>query len=71
MKEFKCSHCQREFNSDWTEKEAWAEFIKEPRFVCGEPVVIVCDDCYLEFKEWMDSLTDEEHQEMRVKTRSN
>lgn len=50
-----CEHCGKVFRSDWTDKDAVAEFGKlfhgdDPS---GDKWGVLCDDCWPEFLAWM------------------
>lgn len=65
MKEVTCGNCSKKFTPAWSNDEA----MKESRELFGEvpedQLVQICDDCFQDFKKWYDSLTPEEHEELR------
>lgn len=65
MDKFTCANCTQTFNKEWTEEEAVKEFKSSPWYIPNENIDVICDDCFEEFKEWFETLTDEDHKRLR------
>jgi len=59
-----CARCGEEigYDEDWTDEDAKEEYQKnfpnDPNMKLV-PLEVICEDCYQEFKEWLDDLTPE------------
>lgn len=62
---FTCQKCNNTFINAWSEQEAEKEFLNAPWNIPGDEQVLICDDCFQEFKKWFDSLTPEQHIQIR------
>lgn len=58
---YQCAKCKNIYIKKWTDEEARKEykenFPNDPNV--EYPVEVICDDCYREFKPWLDNLTPE------------
>ncbi len=59
--EFNCAKCNKTFKKSWSESEAKKEYEESSWFVEGDIIEVICDDCFLDFKKWVASLTKEDH----------
>ncbi len=57
MEMYRCSHCKGIFEKAWSDEESRTEFDKrwpDEDFKKAKNAGILCDDCYEEFKVWME-----------------
>ncbi len=68
--EFTCEHCKGVFDKEWSDEEDEEEYRKEfPELVGKEiPIMLFCDDCYKEFREWFRNLSEEIREMMLQET---
>lgn len=63
---YKCAKCEEIWKKEWTDEECAEEykenFPNDPNIEF--PIAVICDDCYKEFKPWLDNLTPEEIEEI-------
>lgn len=52
---YRCNHCGGIFTSDWDDEEAKKEFEADFPNCDMSDAVVVCDDCYIEFMNKMES----------------
>lgn len=62
---FTCQHCKETFNKLWTDEEAMKAFDCAPWNIPGDEIGIICDICFVQFKEWFENLTEEDHLRIR------
>jgi hypothetical protein len=65
MNEFTCAKCNETFIKKRSDKESMDEFKDSPRYVPGDEVALLCDDCFNEFQQWLSELTPEDHKRIR------
>lgn len=73
--EYTCYACNNTYISidtdDWNDEKAIAEYDKLhpeiPKEIRDNDRVSICDDCFVEYKKWLSTLTDEEKKEMLLK----
>ena len=63
--QFTCQKCNGTFNKAWSEQEAEKEFSEAPWGIPGDGRGLICDDCFQGFKKWFDSLTPEQHRQIK------
>ena len=68
---FTCENCHETFDhrpdNEWSEQDAIEEFKKDFPDCQNDDIGIICDDCHVQIKKWVDSLTSEEKINMREK----
>lgn len=61
MKIYTCESCHLAFNSETPYEEAMKEYINSAKYDPKHDTAVICDDCFKEFNEWYDSLTEDDH----------
>lgn len=61
MNRFTCEKCKMTFNKGWSDEEAMKEYAIAPWYIPDEEKSLLCDDCFIEFKKWFESLSKQEH----------
>lgn len=63
---FQCARCKGIWMKEWSDEECAKEYKENfPNDPNREfPIAVICDDCYKEFKPWLDELTPDEREEI-------
>ncbi len=67
MAQFTCECCAKTFQKIWSDEEALKEFEQAPWNIANNERALICDDCFTEFKTWLDSLSPEQRAAIRRK----
>lgn len=71
---FTCQTCEGTFDyrsdNEWSEQDAIDEFKRDHPDCQNDDLGVVCDDCHVQIKKWIDSLTPEEKRKMRAQYES-
>lgn len=59
---YRCAQCGWEGESEWTDEEARAEAVANGFDPDGEPMAVICDDCY-QARPWFSADSTEEGQQ--------
>lgn len=69
MSTFTCSSCLNEYNlmdnEEWNDKKAMEEYKNNFPETQGDPVAVICDDCYIQVNNWLATKTEKEKKSMR------
>ena len=69
MSEFTCALCQNIYtkknDDEWNDKKAAEEFLELTPECRNDATAIICDDCFVVYKEWLANQTDEDKRKMR------
>lgn len=65
MSQYTCENCNQIFNKLWSDEEAKKEYESSSYYMPNEEVAVICDDCFIKFKKWVDSLTEEDHKRIK------
>ncbi len=63
--EFKCARCLQTYLKGWSDREAEFEYKDALYNIPGNDREVICDDCFQEFKVWLDGLTEDDHKRIR------
>lgn len=71
MNKYTCAVCYEVYefveNEKWNDLKATQEFLEvHPEYAnTNEVLEIVCDDCYQQYRAWLDTLSEDEKKKMR------
>ncbi len=65
MNKIKCYLCKNLYISSWTEQEKKLELEGSPWEIPGDEIDSLCDECFIIFKIWFESLSEEQRNEIK------
>jgi len=65
---FTCEKCEQEFTK-CEQFDPLHELRNSPWHIPGDGIGVICEDCFVKFKAWFDTLTEEDHRRIRAEAK--